>query len=197
MALRASTTRRRDDERLQIKTREEWRAWLARHEDRGRGIWVVTWRRGRPHHVPYDAVVEEALCFGWIDGTYRPVDDERSMLWLAPRRPGSTWSTSNKDRIARLLDAGQMEDPGLATLQQAVQDGSWNLLDDVDDRVIPPDLAAALDRFPGAREGFEALAPSKQKQALWWVKSAKRDETRRARIEQCAQAAAKGQLPGR
>lgn len=92
---------------------DAWRAWLAEHHDRGVGVWLVTWKaRTQRPTVGYEEAVEQALCFGWIDSTNRSLDDERSMMWFAPRRRGSGWARSNKQRIERLEASGQMAPPG-------------------------------------------------------------------------------------
>jgi len=100
-----------------VTTREEWRAWLTANHAESGGIWLVRFKRGRGPHVTYDEVVEEALCFGWIDSLGRTLDDERSMLLLSPRKPRSAWSALNKSRIERLVAAAgrrpfQWQQPG-------------------------------------------------------------------------------------
>ena len=96
-----------DKPRFQPASRAEWREWLAANHRASSGVWLVTWKRaaGKPT-VSYDDAVEEALCFGWVDGVLGRVDDHRSMQWFAPRRPKSTWARSNKERVARLEAAG-------------------------------------------------------------------------------------------
>src|SRR4051812_49452915 len=106
--------------RTEVETRAQWRAWLAEHHAREQGTWVVSYKRatGRPS-VGYDAAVEEALCFGWIDSLGRGLDAERSLQLFTPRRAGSKWSRSNKERVERLLAAGLMEPAGLAAVERA------------------------------------------------------------------------------
>ena len=101
-------------------SRAEWRAWLARHHTRTRGVWVITFKKatGKPR-VAYDELVEEALCFGWIDSKPNRLDDERTMLWMAPRTPGSGWSRPNKARVAKMIRAGGMRPAGLAKVEAA------------------------------------------------------------------------------
>lgn len=185
-----------DRERFQPADRAAWRAWLAEHHDTSPGVWVVTWKRsaGRPV-LPYEDLVEEALAYGWIDSTARGLDADRTMLHFGPRRVGSGWSRPNKVRIERLLAAGLMAPPGLAALERARADGSWTLLDEVEDLVVPPDLAAALDRHPGAAAAWEALPPSARKVALTRLVQAKRPGTRTARVEDIARRTAAGERP--
>ena len=186
-----------DRERVQPADRAEWRAWLAEHHADSPGVWVVTWRRssGRPV-VGYDDLVEEALAYGWIDSTARGLDDERTMLHFGPRRPGSGWSRPNKQRIERLLAEELMAEPGLAVLAAAQADGSWTLLDDVEDLVVPPDLAAAFGRHAGSTERWDAFPRSAKRAALVWIVQAKRPETRAKRVEETARAAAAGERIG-
>ncbi len=175
------------DERVEVVSRAEWRAWLEQNHLRNEGIWLVTYKkRCGEKHVPYEDVVEEALCFGWVDSLGRKLDDERSMLWLAPRRPGSKWSKPNKLRIEKLSTAGLMAPAGLAKVDAAKQDGAWNALDAVEALEIPPDLAEALDGYPAARGYFEAFPPSVRRGILEWIASAKKSETRARRVEETA-----------
>jgi uncharacterized protein YdeI (YjbR/CyaY-like superfamily) len=174
---------------------DAWRAWLSEHHDRGTGVWLVTWkaRTGRPT-VGYEESVEQALCFGWIDSTHRSLDDERSMMWFAPRRRGSGWARSNKQRIARLENAGLIAPAGRAVIDAAKADGSWTLLDDVEDLVVPPDLAEAFDAHPGARERWDGFTRSARRMMLVWLVEAKKPETRTGRIAQIAERAAAGEI---
>ena len=121
-------------------------------------MWLVFWRKqsGRTG-LTYEEAVLEALCFGWIDSKGSKLDDERTMLWMSPRKRGSGWARTNKVRIEQLLADGLMAPAGLALIEEAKRDGSWTLLDDVENLVDPDDLAAALGAHPGARERWDAL----------------------------------------
>lgn len=114
------------------------------------------------------------------------------MQLLTPRKPRSTWSASNKARLERLIPAGLMTDRGLRAVEVARANGSWSALDAVDRLEVPDDLAAALDAEPAAREHFDRFPPSARRQLLWFVISAKRAETRSARIARVVDAAADG-----
>ena len=131
----------------------------------------------------YDDLVEEALCFGWIDSRVQRVDDERRMQWFSPRRKGGVWSSLNKARIERLIEEGLMSAAGQRVIDKAIADGSWSQTDEVDALVIPPDLETALDVVPGTRDAFDAMPESTRRQHLWWIHSAKRAVTRSNRIE--------------
>jgi len=178
------------EERVEVVSRIEWRAWLEKNHLRNKGIWLVTYKKHwGEKHVPYEDVVEEALCFGWVDSLGRKLDDERSMLWMAPRRPGSKWSKPNKLRIAKLTAAGSMAPAGLAKVDAAKRNGAWNALDAVEALEIPPDLAEALDGYPAARGNFDAFPRSVRRGTLEWIASAKKTETRARRVEETARLA--------
>jgi uncharacterized protein YdeI (YjbR/CyaY-like superfamily) len=184
----------RDAEKLHVESLEEWRDWLAEHADRPDGLWLVFWKRATGRPAPgYEEVVEEALCFGWIDSTAGTLDDERSMLWFAPRKRGSGWSRSNKVRLERLERDGRLQPRGRALVEAAKADGSWTLLDDVEDLVVPPDLAAAFEVHPGSREQWEAFPRSVKRAHLEWVVQARRDATRAKRVTEIAERAARGE----
>jgi len=178
-------------EQVQVERCEEWREWLAENHEQSYGIWLVTFKKHcKEKYVSYDAVVEEALCFGWIDSLPRKLDEERTMLWMAPRKPGSGWSKLNKERIEKMIEAGRMTVAGLAKIEAAKQDGSWSLLDAIAALEIPPDLQTALHANPTAQQNFEAFPKSAKRGILEWIASAKRPETRAKRIEETARLAA-------
>ncbi|UFP96994.1 YdeI/OmpD-associated family protein [Gloeobacter morelensis] len=180
-----------DFEQVEITSREQWRAWLVANHTRTGSIWLITYKKrsGLPH-VSYNAVVEEALCFGWIDSRAAKLDEQRTMLLLSPRRPGSPWSKTNKERVERLIAQGLMSAAGTAKIEQARSDGSWSVLDEVEALVIPADLAAALAQNPQAAHYFAAFSPSSKKGILQWIQSAKRGETRQKRIRETVALAA-------
>ena len=135
--------------------------------------------------------MEEALCFGWIDSKPAKLDDERSMLWFAPRKAKTNWSKLNKDRVEKMIKAGLMAPAGLAKVEAAKKDGSWNALDGVEALEIPPDLAKALSKNKTAKEYFEAFPRSVKRGILEWILNAKRPETRAKRIEETVSLAEK------
>ncbi len=182
------------DDRLEVTTAAELDAWLAA-TDRTESIWLVTYRRHHPGYLSWAEVVECLLAHGWIDSTARSLDGDRSMLLIAPRRPGSTWSGRNKATVARLEAEGRMTEAGRAVVDRAKADGTWTILDDVEALIVPPDLDAALDGTAGARAHWDDFPDGVKKQALWWVKSAKRPETRGRRIAAITEAAAEGRRP--
>jgi uncharacterized protein YdeI (YjbR/CyaY-like superfamily) len=183
-----------DGERLHVEDVQQWRSWLLEHADRGVGVWLVSWKRatGRPA-ITYEQAIEEALTVGWVDSTAGTIDGERSMLWFAPRKPGSGWSRPNKQRLERLERDGRMQERGRSVVARAQRDGSWTLLDDVEDLVVPPDLAAAFAERAGSGEQWEAFPRSVKRAQLEQVVLAKRPETRARRIAAIADGAARGE----
>ena len=142
-------------------TRAEWRAWLEANHARPDGVWLISYKKATAKpRFEYDKAVEEALCFGWIDSKPNKLDDERAMLWFAPRKPGTGWSRPNKERAERMIAAGLMMPAGLARVEAAKHDGSWSALDAAEALEIPPDLAAALAAHPPAAGYFEAFPRS-------------------------------------
>jgi uncharacterized protein YdeI (YjbR/CyaY-like superfamily) len=176
--------------------RRTWRAWLEANHAASAGAWLVTWRsRSGKQGLPYEDAIEEALCFGWVDGTAGTVDEERGKLYFAPRKPNSGWAATNKARVERLIAAGRMAPAGLAAIERAKANGSWALLDSVERLEIPPDLVVELESRPPAATNFGAFPPSVRKQALTSLVMAKRPETRAERVRRIAEAAARNERP--
>ena len=183
-----------DAPRVHVEMIEQWREWLADHHRTEQGVWLVTWRRATGRPAPsYEQQIEEALRVGWVDSTTKRLDDERTMLYFARRRPGSGWARTNKARVARLESEGRLLPAGQAVVDRARADGSWTVLDAVEDLVVPDDLAAAFDRHEGAREHWDRFPASARKQMLWWITQARRPATRAERIEETARRAAQDQ----
>ena len=174
-------------ERFHAETVDEWHDWLVAHHARQDGVWLISWkaRTGKPA-IAYEDAITEALSFGWIDSTYRSIDDERGMLWWSPRRKGSVWARTNKARVAKLEAEGRMTPTGRAAVEAAKADGSWTILEPVEDLIVPDDLAAALDGRPGARGHWESFPPTAKRPFLFWIVTAKRAETRARRITESA-----------
>ena len=164
--------------------RESWRAWLSRNAVEKSEIWLVLNKK----HVKEPCIglgeaVEEALCFGWIDGILKRIDDRKHAIRFSPRRKDSRWSESNKRRVEKMLRAGKMTAAGMALVEHARQTGEWDKASGtLRDRPVPPDLNAMLNQDAGARAWFDGLAPSHKRQYLGWIYEAKREETRRRRI---------------
>lgn len=170
-----------------------WRRWLQHHHASEKGAWVATWRKtsGRAA-VPYEHLVEEALCFGWIDSTVNILDDDRGLQLMTPRKPKSGWTRLNRQRVAAMEAAGRMTDAGRAAVEVAQANGFWLLYDSVEDLVEPPELAVALDASPRARAAWDGFPPSARKQMLWWIVSAAKPETKAARAAKVVAEAEQG-----
>lgn len=186
-------SRLRELPKVEFRSRAALRRWLEANGATADSMWLVAFKkRVAAHYIPYGDIVEELLCFGWIDARTRRLDEDRTMLLVAPRKSGSTWSASNKKRVKRLISEGLMTPAGQAKIDEAKADGSWTYLDDVENLVIPKDLAAALNRNRTAAREFESFNASAKKVILFWIKSAKREATRAKRIEETVRLAAKG-----
>ncbi|MDX2063734.1 MAG: YdeI/OmpD-associated family protein [Bacteroidia bacterium] len=183
-----------DLEHVLIHSRAEWRAWLAGRHTQRESIWLVYYKKASGKGtLTYDDIVEEALCFGWIDSKTNKVDDARSKLLLSPRKPGSNWSKRNKDLVARLAPLGLIAPAGWAKIEAAKQDGTWTALDEVEAGTIPPDLYAALEALPPALANFEGFPKSVRRGILEQLLSAKTEATRQKRIALVAEMAARGE----
>lgn len=167
---------------IELPDRASWRGWLEANHETSRGVWLAVGKKGNPvTALSYNDAVEEAVCFGWIDSTVNRLDKNRFKQRFSPRRSDSGWAPSNKKRVERLMRAGLMTPAGLATIMTAKSNGSWMLLDDVENLVIPDDLATALTDNAAGR-AFSSLETSRQKQLLYWIATGKRAETRARRI---------------
>ena len=183
----------RDFPQKVIHSRRELRDWLDANATTTGAFWLVSFKKHvKDHYVPYDEIVEELLCYGWIDARTRRLDEERTMLLVAPRKPGSSWSASNKRRVAKLEKKGLITAAGQQKIDAAKRDGSWNYLDDIENLLVPDDLSNALKENETARKTFDAFNKSAKKVILLWIKTAKRSETRAKRVSETVRLAAKG-----
>lgn len=164
---------------------KEWREWLASYHDRATEAWLVIYKKGTgKENLSLNDAVEQALCFGWIDGKLKSVDSERYSLRFTPRRAGSVWSMRNIQRVESLIQKGLMTESGLAKVAEARLNGQWDAaVRREQTNLIPGDLEKALKKEKGAIEGFINLTESRKKQLLHWLMDAKRPETTGKRIE--------------
>jgi uncharacterized protein YdeI (YjbR/CyaY-like superfamily) len=176
---------------LFFRDRSEWRAWLRFHHDGETEAWVAQLKKGSSREgVRYEECVEEALCFGWIDGLTRSLDADFFLQRYTPRKPDSVWSESNKARVEKLIRQRRMTRAGLQLVEAAQADGRWQdatRLEDPD--WLPEALQAALARKPGAMEAYRSLPTSLRRGHSYAVETAKRPETRAKRIEAAIRAA--------
>jgi uncharacterized protein YdeI (YjbR/CyaY-like superfamily) len=170
-------------ERVEVAGRAAWRAWLRRNHSRPAGIWLVTYKKHvADKYLSYDAIVEEALCFGWIDSLPRKLDADRTMHYLSPRKARSVWSAANKVRVDQLIATKRMTAAGLKKIEAAKADGSWAAIDAVEAMEVPADLAKALKARPKARAHFDAWPRHARKQMLQHLHNARTPATRSKRL---------------
>ena len=169
---------------LRFQNSHEWRNWLDEHHAREKEAWLVIKKNHITHAgVFYEEAIEEAVCFGWIDGFMKSLDAETYVLRFTPRKRGSIWSVSNQQRVTRLIEQGRMTEAGMETVRDAQASGEWEAaLRREDVTNIPDDLRAALENNPQGLAGFERLPASQKKQLLYWLDSAKTEQTRQKRI---------------
>ena len=180
-----------DREHLEIEDITELYAWLEDNSSTSPGLWVVTHKKASGKPAPsYDDIVRAVLCFGWIDSVPGKVDENRSKLYLSPRKKGSAWSNANKVRIEALIQEGALRPAGLAAVESAKASGTWSKIDSAHKLEIPQDLTAEFAKYPGSQENFEAFPPSTKKGILEWIIQAKTAETRAKRINTTASLAA-------
>ena len=173
----------------------QWRGWLHANHDSSSGVWLVVWKKhtGKPA-LDYPDTVDEALAYGWIDSRTNRLDDDRAMRWFCARNPTSPWSRINRAKIARLTEAGRITPAGQALVDAAKANGAWTVSDEIEDLVIPDDLAEALQSNPKAETCFARFSASAKKNILWWIKSAKTAPTRTRRIATTVERAAENRM---
>lgn len=183
-------------EQYYAKDRKAWRKWLEKNHAKAPGIWLIYYKKDSGKtRVPYADAVEEALCFGWIDSTSRPGDEEYYMQLFMPRKPKSGWSKLNKERIEKLIAEKQMMPAGLASIATAKENGSWSKLDDIESHTMPAEMKKAFTANKKAKKIFDSQSPSTRKYMIYWVAMAKLAETRAKRINEIITAFNNGEKP--
>ena len=180
--------------RIHFPDRVGWRAWLAEHHEEAREVWLIFYKRhtGTPT-VSYDAAVEEALCFGWIDSIVKRLDDRRFIQRFTPRSDTSKWSASNLKRFKRLVDAGVMTDAGRAKLKPG---GRASLPPPRRKFEMPPTFKRGLDGNTKAKGHFESMPPSCQQAFVSWIALAKKSETVERRLREALSLLSRNQRLG-
>lgn len=177
-------------------SKEEWRDWLEVNHAKKDALWLIFYKVKSPkHNLTWSEAVDEALCFGWIDSVKKPIDAETFKQYFSKRKPSSTWSKINKDKVESLTAQNRMQAAGNHVIQVAKTNGSWSMLDDVEALILPSDLELALRAEAGAMEYYQGLSKSGKKLLLSWVIMAKRTETRQKRIAAVAESAGRGVRP--
>ena len=177
-------------------SQSEWRNWLVKNHQLKQSVWLICYKSSTNiPSITWSEAVDEALCFGWIDSTRRIVDKERYMQYFSKRKAKSNWSKINKDKVKTLIDQGLMQEEGYKSIETAKQNGSWTILSEVEDLVMPDDLKEQLVKHENAMEYFNDLSKSNKKLLLHWVFSARRALTRQNRIDEVAISASQRELP--
>jgi uncharacterized protein YdeI (YjbR/CyaY-like superfamily) len=177
-------------------TTTEWRKWLEANHDKEQSVWLIQYKKdSNVPSITWSQAVDEALCFGWIDSTSRPIDHEKFMQYFTKRKKNSVWSKINKDKVASLIEEGRMTHAGFHSIEIAKENGSWHVLDEAEALTMPMDLAKEFNAHPGSEDFFLSLSPSTKKNMLQWLVLAKRPETRQKRLIEIAALAAQKMKP--
>ncbi len=187
---------KKDIETFYPTSRAEWRQWLKNNHSSLKSVWVIFCKKdSKLPTMSWSEAVDEALCFGWIDSTKKTIDKERYMQYFSIRKPNSTWSKINKEKIIKLTQSNLMTKAGFDCIETAKQNGSWIILDDVENLIVPEDLKKELESYPSSNAYFLSLSKSKKKEILAWIAFAKRTETREKRIKEVVECGNKNTRP--
>lgn len=172
------------DEQILFADRNEFHDWLLKHHDSGKGIWLVFGKNESLKTVKPDEALEEALCFGWIDGQITRIDDEKYIKKFTPRRRDSKWSERNRQIAARLISDGKMTEPGMAAIEHAKNSGAWDTpkQEPVTDEQVDI-LIEALQGAEPALSNFMNMSPSVRRTYTTAYLDAKKEETRKRRMQ--------------
>ena len=183
--------------KVEIESQEQLRNWLRLNYSQEEGIWLVTFKKSeKEKYVSRDEVLDELICFGWIDGIRRKLDSTRTMQLISPRRV-QHWAKTYKDRAGKLIKENKMHQSGLDSIKKGKESGLWNFMDDVDNLEIPDDLKTALNKLEGAFDFFDNINNSSKRFVLRWIKLSKTEKTRNIRIAKIAKLSSIGEkLPG-
>ena len=168
---------------LYFKHHTEWRLWLEENHTISKGVFLIFYKvENTEESMRWEEAVKVALCFGWIDSTVKSLGNGKRKQVFSPRNDKSVWSALNKRYIKELVEEKLMHQSGLTKIKTAKENGSWTALDDVEKGVIPVDLQNAFDANITAFNNYQNFAPSYRKSYLYWLKQAKRADTREKRI---------------
>ena len=180
-------------QKIEVSSIQELSNWLEKNHHQKESVWLVTFKKIVPEkYLSTSDVLDLLLCYGWIDGVRRKLDGTRTMQLISPRRI-EHWAKTYKDRAERLISEGKMKDAGFLSIQLSKEHGLWDFMDEVDRLIVPDDLEKELNRFNGATEFFHSINDSSKRFVLRWIKLAKTEKTRMARISQLALLSAKGE----
>ena len=184
-------------EKVEIQSTTDLNEWLLKHHEQEASVWLVTFKKSETgKYVSVQEVLDELLCFGWIDGIRRKLDDKQTMQLISPRKT-QHWAKTYKDRVSKLIKEGRMHDAGLKSIQESKKNGLWNFMDDVDQLIYPKDLVSAFENHETAQQFFDQINDSSKRFALRWLTLAKTETTRKKRIIQLVELSKNGEkLPG-
>ena len=180
---------------LPFESKKKFADWLAKEHDKSAGVWMKLAKKatGIPS-VTYHEALDVALCYGWIDGQKRSFDDKYFLQKFTPRRPKSIWSKINTEKVEHLIASGEMKPSGLKAVEAAKQDGRWEAADASQKNIaVPADFQSALSKNKKAKSFFESLTSSKRYSFLFRIETAKKAETREARIRQFVELLERGE----
>ena len=185
-----------DKETFYPTSQKDWREWLQENHNSKQSIWLICYKKqANKPTINWSDAVDEALCFGWIDSTRKSIGDDAFIQFFTKRKPNSVWSKINKAKIERLIQDGLMQSAGYEIIEKAKENGSWIILDEVEELTIPEDLEKEFEANPGSKDFFMSLSKSVKKGILQWIVLAKRPETRQNRIKEIAILAAQNLKP--
>lgn len=176
-----------------FETQQGWEAWLVKHHAEAGGAWLKIAKKATgASSVSYSEALESALCYGWIDGQKASFDEQYWLQKFSPRRPKSIWSKVNCDKAMALIAEGRMQPAGLRQVELAKADGRWEQAYDSQSKMaVPDDLQSELDKNPAAQEFFNTLNSVNRYAILFRIQTAKKAETRSARIRKFVEMLAK------
>jgi uncharacterized protein YdeI (YjbR/CyaY-like superfamily) len=185
-----------DIEQFYPKSQTEWRQWLHENHLSKTSVWLIFYKKkSEQPTISWSEAVDEALCFGWIDSVKKKLDEDRSIQFFSKRKPNGTWSKINKAKVDELIASGKMMEAGYNIILTAKQNGSWSILDEVEELIIPKDLEKEFKRKPGSKDYFLSLSKSVKKMMLQWIVLAKQDATRQKRINEIVEMASQKLKP--
>ena len=184
-------------DKVEISSRVELRSWLMKNHHQSESIWLVTYKKSESDkYVSRWEVLDELICFGWIDGIRRKLDERRTMQLISQRKV-EHWARTYKERAEKLIDERKMHESGLNAIASSKSNGLWNFMDEVDNLMVPKDLSEALSKLDGAEVFFDSINDSSKRFVLRWIKLAKTEKTRQKRINELVQLSSEGKkLPG-
>ncbi|RPD38078.1 YdeI/OmpD-associated family protein [Chitinophaga barathri] len=181
----------KDTPAFYAKNAKEWRGWLSKNGEKETAVHLIFYRKDSGKEgVKYEEAVEQALCYGWIDGQANRRDEDSRYIRFTPRKPKGNWSISNRERVERMIKTGQMTKRGQAMIDLAKEIGTWDNFVDPQNTVMPADLKKLFSKHTTALKHFETFPPSTKRAIFEWIATAKRPETRQKRLEETVEKAA-------